>query len=667
MNQPDVNAQEGRQRVMIERVTPQVDCGRFAAKRTLGDAVRVEVDCFTDSHDQLSARVLYRRAGENDWREAPLAPIVNDRWGGSFTVDQLGRWEYTVIAWVDHFKSWRHDFRRREGEADIELNLKIGAQLLEAAAQKAPQADAETLRKKAREITGGAGDLPLRREMALQDDLMELMTRYGERKFASHYERVLPLSVDDERARFSNWYEFFPRSMGSRGQHGTLKDAENFLPHIAEMGFNVVYLPPIHPIGRVNRKGPNNTLNPSADDPGVPWAIGAEEGGHKSLHPQLGTMADFESMVAKAKELGMEIAMDIAFQCAPDHPWVKEHPKWFRWRPDGSVQYAENPPKKYQDIYPINFESEDWQGLWKELKSVFEFWIDKGVRIFRVDNPHTKAFDFWEWCITEIKKHTPDAIFLAEAFTRPKVMHRLAKLGYNQSYTYFTWRNTKWELAEYMREVSQGEGREYFRPNFWPNTPDILHEYLQVGGRPAHMNRLVLAATCTANYGIYGPPYEVAYCTPRHHGSEEYLDSEKYQIYHWDLSQPGSLSQFIGRINWIRNTNPALQQDWNWREHRTDNEQVICYSKTTDDKSNVILTVVSLDIHHVHTAWVHLDLEALGVDPHHPFEVHDLIDDSRYIWHGSHNFVQLDPNRVPAHVFRIRSRTHTEQDFPTYM
>ncbi len=663
---PKINVNnDGRQRAVIETVTPQVDGGRFPIKRTVGETVVVEADCFAEGHDQITVRLQYRKQGAKDWEETPMHPTHNDRWWGEFPVSELGRYDYTVTAWVDGFKSWRHDFGRREDPKDIELALRMGAELAEAATGRAKGDDIAFLKNQTKKLTGD-GELEQRRTLALDPRFAELMDHYPDRRHASRYERVLEVSVDDERARFSSWYEFFPRSMGPQGQHGTLKDAERFLPHIKELGFDVVYLPPIHPIGQTNRKGRNNSLTPTPEDTGVPWAIGAKEGGHKAIHSQLGTLEDFESLVTTAKAMGLEIALDIAFQCAPDHPWVKAHPEWFRWRPDGTVQYAENPPKKYQDIYPINFESKDWEGLWTELKSVFEFWIGKGVRIFRVDNPHTKAFPFWEWCITEIKKQTPEAIFLAEAFTRPKVMHRLAKLGYSQSYTYFTWRNTKWELIDYMTELTQGEGREYFRPNFWPNTPDILHEYLQVGGRPAHMTRLVLAATCTANYGIYGPPYETFYASPRHHGSEEYLDSEKYQIFKWDLDRPDSLAQFIGRINWIRRSNPALQADWSWRAHETDNGEIICYSKRTPDHSNVILVVVNLDIRHVHAAWVDLDLGELGVDPHHPFEVHDLIDDARYIWHGQRNFVQLDPGRVPAHIFRVRSRTHTEQDFPTY-
>jgi starch synthase (maltosyl-transferring) len=433
------------------------------------------------------------------------------------------------------------------------------------------------------------------------------------------------------------------------------------------MGFDVLYFPPIHPIGRINRKGKNNTLDPSPDDVGSPWAIGAKEGGHKAVHPELGTLEDFRALVAKAKQYGIEIAMDIAFQCAPDHPYVKEHPSWFRWRPDGTVQYAENPPKKYQDIYPFHFETEDWKALWQELKSIFDFWIEQGVHIFRIDNPHTKPFALWEWLITEIKKEHPNVIFLAEAFTRPKVMHRLAKLGYTQSYTYFAWRNTQGELIEYLTELTQQQGREYFRPNFWPNTPDILNEYLQFGGRPAFITRLILAATLSSNYGIYGPAFELLENKPLKPGSEEYLDSEKYEIKSWDLDRSDNLRELIGLVNRIRRRNPALQQNWNLCFHPVDNEEIICYSKWTDDLSDIILVTVNLDPHHTQSGWVNLALDKLGLENQQSFQVHDLLGDEHYLWHGARNYVELNPRRIPAHIFRLHRRTRTERDFDYFL
>jgi starch synthase (maltosyl-transferring) len=460
----------------------------------------------------------------------------------------------------------------------------------------------------------------------------------------------------------------FPRSCTADvRRHGTFADCEKRLPYIAEMGFDVLYLPPIHPIGVAFRKGRNNALSAGPEEPGSPWAIGAAAGGHKSVHPELGTLDDFRRFVKKAKDHGIELALDIAFQCAPDHPYVKQHPTWFRWRPDGTVQYAENPPKKYQDIYPFDFETEDWKALWQELKSIFDFWIEQGVSIFRVDNPHTKPFPMWEWLIGEIKHAHPEVIFLAEAFTRPKIMHRLAKLGYTQSYTYFAWRNTKHELTEYFTELALADSREYFRPNLWPNTPDILTEFLQFGGRPAFMLRVALAATLGASYGIYGPAYELLEHVPRDQGSEEYLNSEKYEVRTWDVERPDSLRHFIARLNAIRRENPALQSDWSLRFHQVDNDSMICFSKTSGDKKNVVLIVANLDPHHTQSGWVDLSLSGLEFETDRPYQVHDLLSDARYLWHGSRNFVQLDPNSTPVHIFRLRRKVRTEQDFDYFL
>jgi starch synthase (maltosyl-transferring) len=474
----------------------------------------------------------------------------------------------------------------------------------------------------------------------------------------------LALVVDRERARFSTWYELFPRSCADTpGRHGTFKDCQRRLPYVASMGFDVLYLPPIHPIGRAHRKGANNAVTASADDPGSVWAIGAEEGGHTDVHPELGTLADFRALVAAAAEHGLEVALDLAFQCTPDHPWVKAHPDWFRRRPDGSVQYAENPPKKYQDIYPLDFETGHWGELWEGLTDVVRFWIDQGIRIFRVDNPHTKPFGFWEYLITTVKRTHPDVIFLAEAFTRPKVMYRLAKLGFTQSYTYFTWRNTKRELTEYLTELTRTEVRDYFRPSFWPNTPDILNEYLQVGGRPAFMARLILAATLAASYGIYGPPFELCVREPFAPGSEEYLHSEKYEIKRWDLDRPDSLRDLIARVNQIRKENPALHGDWGLRFHHVDNEQLIAYSKESPNGSNVVLVVVNLDPHHAQSGWLDFPIEDFGFDSQQPYQLHDLLTNAHYVWHGRRNYIGLDPHAVPAHIFHLRRRAHSERDF----
>lgn len=658
---------DGRKRVVIEGVTPQVDGGRYAIKRAIGQTVKVEADIFVDGHDKLSCRLNYRSHDQQTWREVAMKPLVNDRWCGSFPVESVGRYYYTLSAWVDHFKSWRYELSRRVQREDIALALQMGADLVRAASQRATSGDQAWLKSRADALVG-KHDLEDRLQYALSEELAAMVERYPDRELATYFDKELAVIVDHQRARFSTWYELFPRSWGATpDQHGTLKDCAAQLPRIAAMGFDVLYLPPIHPIGCINRKGKNNTLDPGPDDVGSPWAIGSQEGGHKAIHPQLGTLDDFQGLVAQAKQHGIAIALDIAFQCAPDHPYVKEHPSWFHWRPDGTVQYAENPPKKYQDIFPLNFETKDWQALWQELKSVFQFWSDQGVRIFRVDNPHTKPFPFWEWVISEIKQSQPDTIFLAEAFTRPKVMHRLAKLGFTQSYTYFTWRNTKYELTEYLTELTQGSGREYFRPNFWPNTPDILSQYLQFGGRPAFMARLVLAATLSANYGIYGPAFELLENTPIKHGSEEYLHSEKYQIRSWNLEQSGNLSDLIGRINHIRKISPALKQDWNLLFHDTDNEQIICYSKWNDKKTDIILVAVNLDAYHVQSGWITLDLVSLGIDAQRPFEVHDLLSDTHYLWNGARNYVELNSQIMPAHIFRLHGRAHTEEDFDYFM
>jgi starch synthase (maltosyl-transferring) len=654
-------AADGRRRAVIENVLPSVDGGRFPIKRCIGDTVVVEADVFVDGHDSLRCLLLHRQSGERNWHESEMTALGNDRWRGQFTVDAIGRHEYSVIAWADSLLTWRRDLDRWTTPADVAVSLATGARLIAAAAQRASGADAKRLQAWSETLMGnGVGSEaapadPLSRRILAHDaGLHALLAAHADRSHATRLDPALPVTVDPPRACFSAWYEMFPRSASDRsGAHGTFRDVEARLPHVASLGFDVLYLPPIHPIGRERRKGPNNAVTSREGDPGSPWAIGAAEGGHKSVHPALGTAEDFRRLVRTARDLGIEVALDIAFQCAPDHPYVKEHPSWFRHRPDGSVQYAENPPKKYEDIYPFNFETDDWQALWNELKSVFEHWIGEGVRIFRVDNPHTKPFAFWEWVIGEIKAAHPEVLFLSEAFTRPKIMHRLAKLGFSQSYTYFTWRNSRHELTEYFTELTQHASREYFRPNAWPNTPDILHEYLQHGGRPAFMIRLILAATLAANYGLYGPAYELIEHVAREPGSEEYLNSEKYQVRHWDLARPDSLRDLIARMNRIRRENAALQGDWSLRFHPTDNDTLLCFSKATADRSSRIIVVVNLDWRFVQSGWVELRLDELGIDPHRPFEVQDLLTDARYTWRGARNYVQLDPRAMPAHVLRV--------------
>jgi starch synthase (maltosyl-transferring) len=658
--------EDGRRRVVIERVTPEIDCGRFPAKRTLGDRVVVEADVFADGHDALSAVLLHRREDEPQWTESPMRPLGNDRWQGAFTVTELGRHRYTLKVWVDRFATWRDGLAKKvEAGQDVAVDLLVGAALVDEASARAAGIDRKILETHARTLRSDDAD---RRDCALGDELATLMASYPDRRLATSYDRELVVVVDRERARFSTWYEMFPRSAAPEpGRHGTFRDCEAWLPRIAQMGFDVLYFPPIHPIGRARRKGPNNALAAAPDDVGSPWAIGSAEGGHKAVHPALGTLEDFRRLVAAARSQGLEIALDIAYQCAPDHPYVAAHPTWFRHRPDGTVQYAENPPKKYQDIFPFDFESDDWPALWAELKSVLDFWIGQGVTIFRVDNPHTKAFAFWEWAIADVKRAHPEAIFLSEAFTRPKVMRRLAKLGFSQSYTYFAWRNTRRELTQYFTELAHGASREYFRANVWPNTPDILTEYLQFGGRPAFMTRLVLAATLAASYGIYGPAYELAEAAPRDPGSEEYRDSEKYQLRHWDIGRADSLAGFIGRVNRVRRDNPALRSDRGLRFFPVDNESLICYVKSTPDGENAVLTVVNLDPYHPQSGWVELDLVALGLDAAAPYQMHELLTGARYLWSGPRNYVSLDPARSPAHVFRLRRRVRTERDFDYFL
>ena len=592
-----------RVRVIIENITPQVDCGRFAAKRVLGDTVVVEADVFTDGHDKVRCMLLHRAESETEWQETPMTALGNDRWRASFVPKDIGPYRYTVKAWLEPLLAWQ---REASTGPDPALTLQ--------------------------------------------------------------HEPALTVFVDRKHAGYSTWYEFFPRSASSRpGVHGTFADCEARLPHVAAMGFDVVYLPPIHPIGEAFRKGANNSLTPAEGEPGSPWAIGGAGGGHKSIHPELGTLEDFRRLLARANGLGIEIALDIAFQASPDHPYVKEHPEWFLHRPDGTIQYAENPPKKYQDIYPFHFEGEAWQTLWVELKSVVEYWIAQGVRIFRVDNPHTKPFAMWEWLIGEVRRARPDIIFLAEAFTRPKVMYRLAKLGFSQSYTYFSWRNGKRELTDYFTELARPPVSDFFRPNLWPNTPDILTEYLQFGGRPAFVARLVLAATLGASYGIYGPAFELMEHLPRDPGSEEYLDSEKYQLRHWDLERTDSLRDLIARVNRIRHDNPALHSDRNLRFHDIDNEALIAYSKSTDDGTDSVLTIVNVDPHHAQSGWLSLDLSALGIPADLPFQAHDLLTGARFLWKGARNYVALDPGSAPAHIFRIRRKVRTERDFDYFL
>jgi len=653
-------------RIVVDRVRPEIDGGRFPVKRIVGESLTVEVDLVSDGHDRVDGVLLYRRSPEAKWEERSLVLVDGDRFRGTFPLAELGRWQYTVEGWIDAFASWLWGFRRKmDAGQDMAVELLDGARLIQSASTRAPKGDADTLAQAAAVM---AGKLPLGERIAtcLDPDLATLARRYPDRSMATRYSRVLEVVVDPPRARFSSWYELFPRSCGTEGRHGTFHDVEAQLPDIASMGFDVLYLPPIHPIGETFRKGPNNRETAGTGDPGSPWAIGGAAGGHKAIHPELGTLADFRQLVERARALNIEVALDIALQASPDHPYLKEHPEWFAARADGTIRYAENPPKKYQDIYPFDFTCPDWRALWEELRSIFVYWVEQGVRVFRVDNPHTKPIPFWEWCLTTLKRDYPELIFLAEAFTRPPVMNALAKAGFSQSYTYYTWRTTKDELTDYFQSLSRGEAAEYFRPNLWPNTPDILPEHLQFGTRATFISRLVMAGTLSPTYGIYGPPYELMERTSRP-DAEEYSDSEKYQLRAWDLNRADSLRPVIRRLNQIRHDLPALQANHGLRFHPTDNNVILCYSKRSPDGQSTVLVVVNLDPHHAHSAWLDLDPAALGLRADESFQAHDLLSDARYVWRGARNFVSIDPNLMPAHIFAIRHRVRSEKSFEYFL
>jgi len=651
--------QDGRRRVVTLAVRPAVDGGRYPVKRVIGEVLEVEADVVTDGHDVIAAVLQYRHDSDPEWTEIALEPAGNDAWRASFPLRGLGRYRYSVVAWVDAFASWRRGLQRKfEAKADVAVELLEGALLVDAAVSRgAPLAEVATYLR-------GTEPIEDRVRRALGPELGAEIARFPDRSLATGNGRELEVLVERVLARCSAWYELFPRSAGAAGTHGTLADAERRLDYVAELGFDIVYLPPIHPIGTAFRKGPDNAPDAAPGDPGSPWAIGGREGGHTSVHPELGTLADFDRFVGAARERKIEVALDIAFQASPDHPWVTEHPTWFKARPDGTIQYAENPPKKYQDVYPFDFESEDWQALWAGLRDVFVFWAERGIRVFRVDNPHTKPIPFWEWCLREVHTRFPDAIFLSEAFTRPKLMYALAKVGFSQSYTYFTWRTTKPDLMRYLEEITRGEVAEFFRPNFWPTTPDIFPEHLVNGGRGAFESRLVLAATLTSNYGVYGPSYELMEAVQRP-GVEELARNEKYQLRTWDLDRPDSLRHVMARLNRIRREHRALQDNRSLHFHATDNDLLIAYSKRSGD--DTVLCVVNLDPKHTHRGWIELDLEVLGLPDDTGYQVHDLLGDSRFTWRGRRNFVELDPSVMSAHVFALRRFVRTENQFEYFL
>lgn len=650
-------------RVVIENVQPCVDGGLFPSKKVIGEPITVTAGIHCDGHNVIAAQLLYKKSTEHSWNQSRmhLVDAGLDVFRGEFGGVELGLYEFSIEAWVDNFGNWRRDTRKKlDAGQDINVEKKEGTALfLEAAAQAKmlqPPGDDHMhfvkLQNYADALKNCEHDADLHSILA-DEHLEDLMFRFAKRSLVCKLLKPLQVVLDPARALYGAWYELFPRSAGTKeGVHGTFKDVVNRLPYIKNMGFDVIYLPPIHPVGTTARKGPNNSLSAGPADVGSPWAIGAKAGGHKAILPELGTIADFERLVEEAKILGIEVALDIAFQCSPDHPYVKEHPEWFYHRPDGSIKCAENPPKRYEDIYPLNFECDDWENLWQELKSVFDFWIDKGVTIFRVDNPHTKPYAFWEWAIAEIKKTNPETIFLAEAFSRPKVMKYLAKIGFTQSYTYFTWRLGKGELTEYFTELYKTDVANYLRPNLFANTPDILTHFLQHGGRPAFMIRAALAATIGATYGIYGPPFEL--CVGHsYNNTEEYFDSEKYQLRNWDLKAGHSIAEFITRLNRIRRENPALHNNESIRFHALNNEGLLAFSKRAHGNKNIILTIINLDPYQVHEGMVQVPMYEFGL--HGTFEAHDLITNARYSWGNEWNYVRLDPFVCPAQVFRLQN------------
>ncbi|MBP9924576.1 MAG: alpha-1,4-glucan--maltose-1-phosphate maltosyltransferase [Cyclobacteriaceae bacterium] len=640
--------EHGKRRVIIENVQPRVDGGLYPAKRSVGERVDVTAAIYGDGHDHIRAEVLYKKEGAKVWSVIELQQSFNDDWQASFYVTEKGTYLFTIKAWIDHLDTWYDGFKKKtHAKVDVQVELMEGALMLRALGETNKELISLARKLEDTDKYQAAIDTVLSAEFANvvhKNPLRENETILG-------YE--MSIQVEHTKANYSAWYEFFPRSASlESGKHGTFADCIRLLPRISAMGFDVLYFPPIHPIGKINRKGKNNNVRSLPGEPGSPWAIGSDEGGHKSILTALGTMVDFKKLVNEAKKLEIDIAMDIAFQCAPDHPYVTEHPEWFKQRPDGSIQYAENPPKKYQDIYPFNFETDNWKELWEELKSIFLFWMEQGITIFRIDNPHTKPIPFWHWVIAEIQKVNSDIIFLSEAFTRPKIMASLAKVGFTQSYTYFTWRVSKQELIEYVNELVYGASRNYFRPNFWPNTPDILPYHLQNQNENSFILRYALAATLSSNYGVYGPSYEFYENTPVE-GREEYFDSEKYEIRHYDWKRTNRMTDIMSILNKIRKENPALQSTWNIQFCPIENSQLIAYLKATDDLSNIILVIVNLDSTRGQSGYVQLPKERLKLSDKINVKLHDLITDESFTWIQEWNYVDLSPYKMPFHLFKL--------------
>lgn len=639
----------GKKRVIIENVQPLVEGGLYPAKRTVGERVDVSATIFGDGHDHIRAELLYKRKDASKWNVIELTPTFNDEWSGSFKVEEKGMYVFTIRAWIDHFDTWYDGFKKKaQAKIDVSVEIQEGAVFLTQLAGKNNK-ELLHLAKKLdhKENYGGAIDV------VLSEAFGKIVHQYPLIEHESTFDKEVEIIVEHKKANFSAWYEFFPRSASlEAGKHGTFQDCVKLLPRVAAMGFDVLYFPPIHPIGKVNRKGKNNNVRAGKGEHGSPWAIGSDEGGHKAILPALGTLDDFKRLIQEAKKFNIDVAMDIAFQCAPDHPYVKEHPEWFKQRPDGSIQYAENPPKKYQDIYPFNFETDNWKELWEELKSVFTYWMDQGVSIFRIDNPHTKPIPFWKWVIAEVQQVNPDVVFLSEAFTRPRIMASLAKVGFTQGYTYFTWRVSKQELTDYMNDLVYGPSRNYFRPNFWPNTPDILPYHLQGQGENSFILRYALAATLSSNYGVYGPSYEFYENTPVE-GKEEYYNSEKYEVRHYDWKRTNRMTDIMSLLNKIRKQNEALHSTWNTRFCAIENNQIIAYLKATEDLSNIILVVVNLDANGTQSGYVQLPKSTLKLGEKINVKLHDLITDEYYTWTQEWNFVDLNPHKMPFHLFKL--------------
>jgi starch synthase (maltosyl-transferring) len=640
--------------VVIENMEPFIDGGRYPVKRVVGQELKVSADVFKDGHDQISVLLKWRKVGEPDWHQTPMAQTENDRWEAICHFIENAHHEYTIEAWEDAFRSWQVEYAKKYGAGNVDLRTELDEASIfveKASARATLKQDKERLLTFSKQLKNA--DAHFGAQLAKNPELSGLMAAWPDLSLSTEFQPYLQVIVDRPQALFAAWYEFFPRSAEGKANSGSkFRDCVPRIEDAKAMGFDVIYFPPIHPIGFTKRKGKNNSVTSEPGDPGVPYAIGSKFGGHKAVEPELGTLDDFDWLVGEIKARGMEVALDFAINSSPDHPYVKEHPEWFFHRPDGTIKYAENPPKKYEDVYPLNFHNPDWRGLWEEMKDVILFWVRHGVRIFRVDNPHTKPNAFWEWMISEIQEDYPDVIFLAEAFTRPKMMKSLAKLGYTQSYTYFTWRNTKWEITQYLTELTQTEMKYYFRANFFANTPDILPTFLQTGGRPAFLIRAVLAATLTTVYGIYSG-FELCENVPVP-GKEEYLNSEKYQFKERDWNAPGNIKDYITKLNRIRNQNRALREYENLRFQTVENEQIIFYSKATEALDSIILVLVNLDPYNNQSGFAYVPLESFGINGGDPFQVEDLLTGEKFVWRGRRNFVMLDPHSRPAHVFRVR-------------